>query len=472
MTSKPILYVGCPTLEREEAARLLAAGALEVVWADTASGALNKLQRRDMPVLLDLSRGFSVLRTARELRTRRARTLMFAVADMSRPELTTEAVLSGFADVFPRPLGPSRVVNAIEREGPWNGGRRRSPQAGVLENLYSLSSAMREVSERIAHAGAPRVGTMPRAGVIVRGEPGTGRQVVARAIHEQQSKTARFIAIDCAALGPDELERELFGAAVSRESVGPQPQTPDLEHVSRASVLHDALGGTCYLRNVIAAPARVQVRLARALCQHSAMLVETGEPIVMDVRPVAGVDPNFDQAVREGRLRHDLYRRLSAIRIEMPPLRQRREDIPALANCFLRSFCAGRKVSPKTFSRPALSLIATLPWRGNAPELREVIETLADASVAESISLDEVLAGVRIDGGSVAFATRGTLRQAHMQFEREYIATVLERHRGSVSEAARALGIQRTNLYRKLRHLRISGNAVASIRPYHSRHIA
>ncbi len=437
-----------------------------MLWADTTAGALSKLQRRDMPVLLDLSRGAAALRTARDLRIRRARTLMFAVVDMERPDLTNEAVVSGVADVFARPLGPSRVVNALEREGAQHRGRRLQPQAGVWDDLYCLSPSMRDVSVRTAHAGRLR------AGVMVRGESGTGRRVVARAIHAHQPKPARFVAVDCAAFNPDELERELFGASCRRPGVDPDPLARDLEHVSRASRLYDAIGGTCYLRNVAAASARVQARLARVLCRREALLAETGEPIVMDVRPVAGVDPHFDQAVREGRVRDDLYRRLSTIRIDMPPLRSRREDIPAIANYFLRGICASLEVAPKTLSRSALSLMAALPWRGNAPELREVLETVAGSSEETCISLEAVLGSVRIDGGSVAFATRRTLRQAHAQFEREYIATVLEQHRGSVSDAARALGIERTNLYRRLRRLRVDGDAVAGIRKYRSRHIA
>ncbi len=461
-----ILYIGCPVSERAEAGRLLAAAALDVLWADSTAGALTKLQRRDMPVLLDLSRGAAALRTARDLRLRRARTLMFAVADIERPDLTEEAVVSGVADVFARPLGPSRVLNALEREGAQHRGRRIRPQAGDWDDLYCLSPSMREVSARTAHAGRLR------AGVVVRGESGTGRRVVARAIHAHQPNPARFVAVDCAAFGPDELERELFGASTPGPGAGSDLLTRDREHVSRASRLHDAIGGTCYLGNVTAASARVQARLARVLCRRDALLAETGEPIVMDVRPVAGVDPRFDQAVRDGRVRDDLYRRLSAIRIDMPPLRSRREDIPAIANYFLRGICASRKVAPKTLSRSALSLLAALPWRGNAPELREVLETVAGSSEETCISLEAVLGSVRLDGGSVASAARRTLRQAHAQFEREYIAAILEQHRGSVSDAARALGIERTNLYRKLRRLRVDGDAVAGIRKYHSRHIA
>ena len=462
-----ILYIGCPAHERAEAGRLLAAGALDVQWADTTAGALSTLQRRDMPVLLDLSRGAAALRTARDLRNRRARTLMFAVVDMGRPDLTKEAVVSGVADVFARPLGHSRVVNALEREGAQYKGRRLQPQAGTCDDLYSLSPSMCDVSARTAQAGKLR------AGVIVRGESGAGRCVVARAIHAHQPATARFVDVDCAAFSPDELERELFGGSASGPGAGKDPVALDRERVSRASRLYDAIGGTCYLRNITAASTRVQERLARVLGGRGALLAETGEPIVLNVRPVAGVDPHiFDRAVREGRVRDDLHRRLSAIRIDVPPLRSRREDIPAIANYFLRRICASRNVAPKTLSRSALSLMAALPWRGNARELQEVLEAAACSSEETSISVEALLESVKIDGGSVAFSTRRTLRQANAQFEREFIATVLEQHRGSVSDAARALGLERTNLYRKLRRLRLDGDAVVGIRKYHSRHIA
>jgi DNA-binding NtrC family response regulator len=176
--------------------------------------------------------------------------------------------------------------------------------------------------------------------------------------------------------------------------------------------------------------------------------------------------------VREGRVRDDLYRRLSAIRIDLPPLRSRREDIPAIANYFLRGICASLEMAPKTLSLSALSLLAALPWHGNAPELREVLETVAASSEETCISLEAVLGSVRIDGGSVGYTMRRTLRQAHAQFEREHIASVLEQHRGSVSDAARSLGIERTNLYRRLRRLSLDGDAVTGIRKYRSRHIA
>jgi len=443
---------------------LLNAANLSVLWADSVQYALTELQRREVPVLLDLSRGAAALQVARDIRSHRPTTLIFAVVDPRRPDLTTEAVLAGMADVFARPIGGRRVANAIEREfaygaRPGNGRGNADGARGVGRanaDLYSHSPSMLDVVTLISRAA-----TM-RAGVLVRGEGGTGRQVAARAIHIQQGREeAAFVAIDCASYEGDELDVALFGSPNGHAGKGERASGNDnprgLERVSRNSRLHDALGGTLYLQHVAEAPARVQVRLARVLRDREAVLAETGDAIGLDVRPMAGVDGSIDRAVQEGRIREDLFRRLSVIRIDMPPLRNRREDIPALANYFLREICAALRVPPKTLSRPALALIAALPWRGNAVELRALLENVVSGvEGGRAIALEDVLAHVRLDGGSVVFSNVGTLKQARARFEREYIGAVLEQHHGRISEAAKALGIQRTNLYRKMRSLRVA----------------
>jgi DNA-binding NtrC family response regulator len=454
---KSILYVGCPATERVDTERLLGDAGVSVVWADSVAYAVTELQRRDMPVLLDLSRGAAALQIARDLRAQRAATVMFAVVDARRPDLTTEAVLAGMADVFARPLGGRRVANAIERELAYESRYRERRLKGGLEDrecttdaadLYAHSPAMRDVTTLVTRAALTRVG------VLIRGEEGTGRQVIARAIHALEgARDGVFVALDCAEPDADDLEATFFGAS------GRQPNgdhVRGLERLSRDGRLHEALGGTLYLQNLAEAPTRVQSRLARLLRDREAMLAETNQPISFDVRPMASVDPGFDAAVQEGRVRDDLVRRLSAIRIDVPPLRSRREDVPALANYFLREICASLRVPSKTFSRSALSLLAALPWRGNAAELQSVLVAVVTAvQGARSITLEDVLTHVRLDGGGVAFATGGTLKQARTRFERDYIVAVLDQHRGRISDAAKALGIQRTNLYRKMRSLRV-----------------
>lgn len=443
---KSVLYLGCPPAERPETEQLLASAEVGVIWADTVAYALSQLQRRDMPVLLDLSRGAAALQTARELRNHRPAALMFAVVDARRPDLTTEAVLAGLADVFARPLSGKRVANAIDRELRYEARQAAPADADRGHDLYAHSPAMRDVMALISRAA-----TM-RAGVLIRGEQGTGRTMAARTIHAAQEGARRFAIVDCAALDADELDAQLFGSAARWRGDLPN----GLERVSRRSLLHDALGGSLYLQNVAEAPTRIQARLARVLRDREAIVVESEQPVDFDVRPMAGVDPSFDSAVAEGRVRDDLVKRLSVIRIDMPPLRNRREDIPALANYFLRDVCAALHVPPKTMSRPALSLISALPWHGNAAELRTLIQSVVTGlQGGRGIGLEDVLTHVRLDGGAVVFSGGGTLRQARARFEREYIARVLEQHHGRISDAAKALGIQRTNLYRKMRTLRV-----------------
>jgi two-component system nitrogen regulation response regulator NtrX len=467
-STKSVLYLGCPASERADTEKLLAAASVSVVWADSVHSALGELQRKNLPVLLDLSRGAAALQVAREIRAHSASTLMFAVVDLRRPDLTTEAVLAGMADVFARPLAGRRVANAIQRELTYESrqagqgsdargtnGQNLGPNDPLADDLYGHSPAMRDVLALIAGAA-----TM-RAGVMIRGEEGTGRQAAARAIHAAQNGSAgAFVPVDCGAHDSDQLDTLLFGpTAGNGHPVG-------LERVAKNSLLHDARNGTLYLQNVAEASTRVQTRLARVLRDREAIICDDADPagqvgpvgrtVSFDVRPMAGVDTGFDIAVQEGRVRDDLFRRLSVIRIEMPPLRNRREDIPALANCFLRAICAASGVPPKTLSRSALALIAALPWRGNALELRTLLEgVVSGLQGGKNIGLEDVLSNVRLDGGSAVFANGGTLRQARARFEREYIAAVLEQHRGRISEAARALGLQRTNLYRKMRALRV-----------------
>jgi two-component system, NtrC family, nitrogen regulation response regulator NtrX len=447
---KPLLYVGCPTSERAETQNLLLSANFSVLWADSAAAAIGELQKHDMPVLLDLSRGAAALQIARDLRAQRPNVLLFAVVDNRRPDLTTEAVLTGVADVFARPPAARRLANAINQELQHDTRSHIKPAESGGDVLYSHSPSMRDVVALMSRAAAMR------AGVMVRGEDGTGRQVVARAIHAAQSDGAAFVCVDCGAFEGDGLEVALFGAAARpRTTRGERDAAHGCERISRHSRLYEAIGGTLYLKNVAEASTRVQARLSRLLRDREAMLAETGVTIGFDMRPMAAVDPGIDTAVQEGRVRDELFRRLSVIRIDMPPVRNRKEDIPALANYFLLEICRARGVPPKTLSRPALSLIAALPWRGNAVELRTMLDAIVTGLAGKGIGLDDVLAHVRLDGGSVTFAERGTLRQARARFEREYIAHVLEQHDGRISEAAKVLGIQRTNLYRKLRSLRV-----------------
>ena len=448
---KSLLYLGCPPSERLESQKRLLATGIEVIWADTVSAAARELQRRDVAVLLDVAPGAAALEMVNELRSYRPSAVVFVVVDPQRADLTTEAVVAGVADIFTRPLAGRRVLNALEREAPTATRSQAKPFTNHSgEDLYGHSPAMREVMELTNHAATVRTG------VLIRGEDGTGRQVVARAIHAAAANggPTQFVAVDCAAFDAECLDAELFGTPGRWQNGDADPR--GLERVSRGSRLHAAIGGTLYLQNVVEAPTRVQARLSRVLRDREAILVQTEAPIALDVRPIAAADPEFDGALRDGRIREDLFRRVSAIQIQVPPLRNRREDIPALGNYFVRDICASLGLPPQTLSRSALSLMSALPWKGNAIELRALLEkVVVSTGPGRTIGLDDVLMEVKLDGGAVQLSGGGTLRQARAHFEREYIAAVLQQHHGRISEAAKTLGIQRTNLYRKMRTLRV-----------------
>ena len=226
--------------------------------------------------------------------------------------------------------------------------------------------------------------------------------------------------------------------------------------VSRTSLLNQAVGGTLFLAHLTEMPARVQARLARVLRDGEVCIAESRRTVATKIRLIASSDSSWDAAVADGQIRSDLGKRCSATRINVPPLRERRQDIPELAAMFLDEVRAARGLQPKTLEPAAMALLCAFPWRGNARELRALLDTLVQRADGPTMRLEDVLSAVHLDGSAKSFLGAGTLREAKERFERDYISAVLERHKGRVGEAANALGIQRPNLYRKMRALRLS----------------
>jgi two-component system, NtrC family, nitrogen regulation response regulator NtrX len=279
--------------------------------------------------------------------------------------------------------------------------------------------------------------------------------MVARAIHAHgANRNAPFVKVDCSGPTPEDIELQLFGV-INKRSASVAPERPSLERIGRHSRVYEAADGILFLENVTELPARVQARLVRVLRDREVFLDDGRDPVPMDVRPIAAVDGTIDAAVDEGRIRTDLHERLSLIRLDVPALRQRREDIPVLAAHFLKELCRSNGRPIKTLTRPALTLLAALPWRGNAPELKGLLERLILLVPQGLIRLEDVLAHTQLEGSISPTGFDATLKQARAKFERDYIAAVLQHQHGRIAEAARVLGIQRTNLYRKMRRLNL-----------------
>jgi two-component system nitrogen regulation response regulator NtrX len=407
-----------------------------------------------MLCLLDCARGSESLRIARTIRTERPQVVLIGVVDADRPESSLDAFRAGVVDVLPAPIVPwdlAAVMSNAQDLAGLNADLENVDQVHVAPfGVFGASPAMRKILDLL-----PRV-SPSRCPILLSGERGTGREMLARAIHGHGRRPdAPFVMVDCANSTPQDLEHELFGVVSQRRTDGYEERRT-VERISRSARLVEASGGTLFLQHLPDMPTRVQARLHRVLRDREAVLTADRTRIELDIRPIVAVDPDFDHAVDEGRIRRDLHERLSLIRIDLPSLRQRREDIPFLANHFVKEVCRAGAVPIKTLTRPAQTLLAALPWRGNAPELRALLERLVLLTPHGSIRLEDVLAQVRLDGSEMGSSGGTTLRDARLRFEREYIAAVVRQHHGRMGDAAQALGIQRTNLYRKLRQLSVA----------------
>jgi DNA-binding NtrC family response regulator len=258
--------------------------------------------------------------------------------------------------------------------------------------------------------------------VLISAERGLDATAVCRAIHDNSDRTAYpFITADSAHQTADSFEREIAALAGRR---------------------------TIVLTNLNELPPLLQHRLAQLLPG----VAVRGRP--SDARLVATVTGNVEDAIAEGKLLRDLCVRFP-LQLEVPPLRRRPGDIAMLIGCVAGEAAAAGGVKIPGFSRDALALLAALPWRRNFEELREVLDVLVLVAEGGTIELDDVLRHVPIERLWTRAPGNSSLRDARNHFEREYIASVLSRHRGRMDEAARTLGVQRTNLYRKVRQLGI-----------------
>jgi len=445
-----VLFVATGPRDRDVVPDRLGRMGISVTRARDAADALQILGTQAVTVcVLDLAEERAAIASIRLLRARHGRLVIIGIVDPTRPLAAAEAIHAGVSDLLPWPF-ESRDVAAMlsnARDG-FTGATLDGAVEPGSDRLVTHSPAMREVVDAMG------VAANNRSGVLICGEPSTGREAVARSIHARSGRDAStFICLECRAMTPDELEMQLFGLPADRLPSAGQRRTA--ERIAKTSAVHQARGGTLFLMDLVEAPARAQAKLARLLRDGEAMLPDRRTVVDLDVRLMAALEPNPEASLADGRFRRDLYERLSAVRIDMPPLRRRREDIPLLTAGFLRELAGDAAKAPR-MTRSALALLSALPWPGNGRELRGVLETLVRVAAKPLIELDDVLSQVRLSGSAAPLDPQGNLRDARMRFERDWISATLVKHKGRVGEAARALGIQRTNLYRKVRQLNVA----------------
>jgi DNA-binding NtrC family response regulator len=415
--------------------------------AQSALAALAALARHQGVVIADFGdpRAASIVA---EIKRARPATFLMAVTDPSRPSALAEIERVGIPTVLHRPLNPrtiSLLLGAVSSEG----ARRQASAVQHGTSIVARSVAMRRALESVERAA------VGRAGVLMCGESGSGRTMLAREIHDRSvGSDAPFVRVGCADGPGDELEAAIFGTIEPAHGEAADPRR--VERVTDGSALASARGGTLYLAHLADAPERVQARLARVLRDGEVIVGDHRRAVPLDLRPVASAAPGWDASVADGGVRDDLARRVAVRRVDVPALRDRRDDLPLLAACLLDRACRSQGIDVKSIDSAALALLAALPWRGNGPELEAVLGALARLPTGPTIRIEHVLASVSLDAAGPRPASSGTLRDARARFERDYIVSVIDQHRGRVPDAARALGLQRTNLYRKMRLLKIA----------------
>jgi DNA-binding NtrC family response regulator len=315
-----------------------------------------------------------------------------------------------------------------------------SANGGAIE-LTGHSSAITRVQELLRRAAASD------AGILITSEAGSAVESVALELHGRSRHSgALFVVVECGAADAAGVDRLLFGP--------PSDGAPtDLESVTGDSRVAAAIGGTLFLRDVSELPAGTQARLAR-LARDGEVRVD-GAPVATMWRLVASASPGIDADVHAHRFRTDLYRRLTAMRIDLPPLRERSEDVPALATRLLDDICATEGLPARTFTQTALALLGALTWPGNIAELHGAIERVVAETRGDVIQVEHLLPALQLLRAPTPFVPSGNLREARLRFERDYIVAVLQHHGWRMAEAAHTLGIQRPNLYRKARQLGI-----------------
>ncbi len=355
-------------------------------------------------------------------------------------ESAKEAMQLGALDYFEKGREPDELFHRIDRalsdqalRREQDSARGQMAEGDAVPGIVYRSSAMRRVLDIVARV-APTDAT-----VLIHGESGTGKELIARAIHRGSRRARKpFVALNCGALPETLLESELFGH-VKGAFTGAS--------VKKKGLFEEADGGTVFLDEIGEMAPALQVKLLRTLQDGEVRAVGSIQPITVDTRVLAATNQNLDVLMRQGRFREDLFYRLNVIAFAIPPLRERREDIPLLVDYFLDRFNRkqGRALR---LEDDALQLLVGHPWPGNVRELEHALERMVILGEGDTITIDDLPFRIANGGeAELAAPSRGSLADT----EKAHIREMLERHGWNYSRTADALGISRTTLWRKLK---------------------
>jgi two-component system nitrogen regulation response regulator NtrX len=401
-------------------------------------------------VLLDLKlpdgTGIDVLR---ELQRQSPGTPVVVISGRGSVVDAVEAMKIGAADFLEKPVSRDRLFRVLDRvlRPAIHGGEAdlETVADGSRLGMVGASEAMRRIYQLVEMASPTR------CRVLISGESGTGKELIARAIHALSPRRDRpFVETNCAAIPSELIESEMFGHMKGSFTGA----TGD-----RKGKFEAASGGTLFLDEIGDMSLVTQAKLLRVLQEGVVTPVGSSEPRKVDVRILSATSKNLSEEIGRGTFREDLYHRINVLTIAVPPLRSRREDIPELAEHFVRLASLENGVPPKRLSSRAVDILMQLPWKGNVRELRNLMERVAILVPSDSVGSQDLMNVLHMASGPEETTGAVPLREARSRFERQYIVTRLHANRGNLGDTARELGIERTNLYRKMKQLGIPAPA-------------
>jgi two-component system nitrogen regulation response regulator NtrX len=417
----------------------------EVDAVGTGEACLDRVAERAYDVIvLDIwLPGIDGLTTLQRLRERQVDAQVVVISGHGNIESAVRAIKMGAFDFIEKPLSLEKTVlvvrNALRQRDLETENKALRARVGRQDTMVGESHAMRHLREQVAMA-APTNGR-----VLILGENGTGKELVARTIHQlSRRRSGPFVEVNCAAIPEELIESELFGhvRGAFTGSVADKPGR-----------FEQASGGTIFLDEIGDMSLKTQAKVLRVLQEQVMERVGGTHRIRVDVRVLAATNKDLPSEIRAGRFREDLFFRLNVIPIFVPPLRDRPEDIRLLAEHFMAVMAAEYGRRPKRIAPEALARLQHYRWPGNVRELRNTIERLIIMASEDTITARD-LAFLGRDGGAMPEADpplAATLADARDQFEKEYILRALGAAHGNMSRTAELLGVERSNLYKKMK---------------------
>ena len=361
-------------------------------------------------------------------------------------EMAVRATRLGALDFLEKPVTTERLLltveNALKLRRLELENRQLRQRLGKHEIVWT-SDIMRKLMAQIDRVAASE------SRVCILGETGTGKELVARTLHERSPRSSGpFVTLNCAAVPAELIESELFGHEKGSFTGAAARHTGKFEQAEHGTIFLDEIGDM---------PLAMQAKLLRVLEEGEVERIGGDKPISVDVRVLVATHRNLEALVREGKFRQDLFHRVYVFPLLLPPLRERQEDITALVEHFARQVCAQNSWKPIAFAPEAIAALADYSWPGNVRELRNVVERLMLLAADDEVTLETVrsaLLSTRTSLPSVGTSS-GTLTEQVQNCEREAILAELKRSNYHITNAAKALGLERSHLYKKAEQLGI-----------------